>query len=435
MSARTKYGALLAAMVAAAGFGGASALSASSAAPVITGFTPTHGIVGAKVTITGSNLTGAQVQFNGVTATKVTVNSAGTQIVVLVPPETMDGPGPIGVITNGGTVASKGIFTVNPPTGATPVSGRAGSQKPKIASFAPLTAKAGAKVIIKGSYLGGALSVSFGTVKARYTIPSPTEIVATVPTGAKSGAVTVATSLGVTSSTVHFTAVAAAKAAKKPWVVTVTAGKPSELAFKLSKLSLIPAGVVTFKVTNSGVLTHDFKVCTKPTKSSKANSCVGKETPMLKHGKSATLTLTLKKGAYEFLCTVPGHASAGMKGLMGIGVTITPATTTTTTTGPLTGGGTTTTHTSGTTTTAALIGDPAAGATVFQQAGCGSCHTMAAAGSTGTSGPNLDSLGADQPTIVQQVTNGGEGMPAFSPQFSGTQINNVAAYVYQSTHH
>jgi mono/diheme cytochrome c family protein len=33
------------------------------------------------------------------------------------------------------------------------------------------------------------------------------------------------------------------------------------------------------------------------------------------------------------------------------------------------------------------------------------------------------------------VTNGGEGMPAFSPQFTGTQINNVAAYVYQSTHH
>jgi mono/diheme cytochrome c family protein len=122
-----------------------------------------------------------------------------------------------------------------------------------------------------------------------------------------------------------------------------------------------------------------------------------------------------------------------MKGLVGIGVTITAKPPTTTV--PLTGGGTTTTSTSHTTTSAALIGDPAAGATVFQSAGCGSCHTMAAAGSTGTSGPNLDSLGADQPTIVQQVTNGGEGMPAFSPQYSATQINNVAAYVYQSTHH
>jgi hypothetical protein len=48
--------------------------------------------------------------------------------------------------------------------------------------------------------------------------------------------------------------VSAAKAA----VVTVTAGKPSELAFKLSKSSLIAAGPVTFEVTNKGVLTHDF---------------------------------------------------------------------------------------------------------------------------------------------------------------------------------
>jgi uncharacterized cupredoxin-like copper-binding protein len=412
----------------------ASAMSAATAAPVITTFTPTHGIVGAKITISGHSFTGAQVQFNGVTATAVTTNAAGTKIVAVVPPETLNGPGPIGVITPGGTAESAASFTVNPPTGATAVSGKAASEKPRITSVSPLTAKAGTKVVIRGSYLGGAFSVSFGHVKALYTIPSASEIIATVPAKAQSGAVTVATSLGVSSSSSRFTAVASA--VTKPAIVTVTAGKPSELAFKLSKVSLVAVGAVTFKVTNAGSIAHDFKICTKPVKSATANSCVGKVTPLLAHGKSATLTVTLKKGAYEFLCTVPGHAGAGMKGLVGVGVTITTTKTPTTTTTPvLTGGGTTSTSTSHTTTTTTLVGDPVAGATVWNQAGCGQCHTMAAAGSTGTAGPNLDSLGADQPTIVQQVTNGGEGMPAFSPQFTGTQINNVAAYVYQSTHH
>ncbi|HWB23507.1 MAG TPA: plastocyanin/azurin family copper-binding protein, partial [Gaiellaceae bacterium] len=130
----------------------------------------------------------------------------------------------------------------------------------------------------------------------------------------------------------------------KATVITVTAGKPSELGFKLSKSSNIAAGSVTFKVTNSGTLSHDFKICTKAVTSSKANSCTGPVTPMLAKGKSATLTVTLKKGEYEFLCTVPGHASAGMKGLIGVGQAVTAAATTTTTAalGTSSGGKTTT---------------------------------------------------------------------------------------------
>jgi uncharacterized cupredoxin-like copper-binding protein len=79
--------------------------------------------------------------------------------------------------------------------------------------------------------------------------------------------------------------------------INVTAG---DLWFKLSAKSA-PAGSVTFKVTNSGQLQHDFKIG-------------GKKTPLLSHGKSATLTVTLKKGSYPYLCTVPGHAAGGMKG-------------------------------------------------------------------------------------------------------------------------
>jgi mono/diheme cytochrome c family protein len=38
----------------------------------------------------------------------------------------------------------------------------------------------------------------------------------------------------------------------------------------------------------------------------------------------------------------------------------------------------------------AVKGDPAAGKTVYNDNGCGGCHTFQAAGSTGAVGPNLD---------------------------------------------
>jgi len=42
----------------------------------------------------------------------------------------------------------------------------------------------------------------------------------------------------------------------------------------------------------------------------------GKKTPLLQPGKSAALVVTFKKpGKYSYLCTVPGHAAAGMKGV------------------------------------------------------------------------------------------------------------------------
>jgi uncharacterized cupredoxin-like copper-binding protein len=81
--------------------------------------------------------------------------------------------------------------------------------------------------------------------------------------------------------------------------VTVTA---TEFKFKLSKTS-VPAGKVTFTVKNAGTVGHDFKIA-------------GKKTPVISPGKSAKLTVTLKKGKAPYLCTVPGHAAAGMKGTL-----------------------------------------------------------------------------------------------------------------------
>lgn len=102
-------------------------------------------------------------------------------------------------------------------------------------------------------------------------------------------------------------------AASKATTVTVLAGKPSELAFKLSRKK-VPVGKVVFVVKNRGKLTHTFEVCSSP-KGGKKNRCAGKKTPRIRPGKTVKLTIVFKKkGTYEYLCTMPGHAAGGMKG-------------------------------------------------------------------------------------------------------------------------
>jgi mono/diheme cytochrome c family protein len=81
----------------------------------------------------------------------------------------------------------------------------------------------------------------------------------------------------------------------------------------------------------------------------------------------------------------------------------------------------------------AAPGDPVAGARVFRSAGCSSCHTLSAAGATGTVGPNLDSLKPTFEQVVAQVNAGGGAMPPFAGVLTAAQIADVAAYVSQST--
>lgn len=92
------------------------------------------------------------------------------------------------------------------------------------------------------------------------------------------------------------------------------------------------------------------------------------------------------------------------------------------------------TPTSTATSTAPVQGDAAAGKQVFTSAGCGGCHTLKAAGSSGTVGPNLDDLKPAYDRVVHQVEVGGGPMPAFKDQLSAKQIDDVSAFVYASTH-
>jgi cytochrome c553 len=56
-------------------------------------------------------------------------------------------------------------------------------------------------------------------------------------------------------------------------------------------------------------------------------------------------------------------------------------------------------------------GDAAAGEAVFASAGCGGCHTMEAAGSSGNVGPNLDDSKPDFALAFDRVSNGRGAMP------------------------
>jgi cbb3-type cytochrome c oxidase subunit III len=72
------------------------------------------------------------------------------------------------------------------------------------------------------------------------------------------------------------------------------------------------------------------------------------------------------------------------------------------------------------------------GAKIFKGAGCAGCHTLKAAGATGTVGPNLDELRPSEQIVVHQVQVGGGKMPAFKGQLTDAQIQAVANYVSSS---
>ena len=63
---------------------------------------------------------------------------------------------------------------------------------------------------------------------------------------------------------------------------------------------------------------------------------------------------------------------------------------------------------------------------------CGSCHTFGAAGIKGTVGPNLDQTQKDRAAIIQQITNGGGGMPPFKDVLSEQQIQAIADFIVKN---
>jgi uncharacterized cupredoxin-like copper-binding protein len=87
--------------------------------------------------------------------------------------------------------------------------------------------------------------------------------------------------------------------ATKSTTVTVTM---REFKFTLSR-KIVPRGTIVFKLVNKGTLGHDFKIA-------------GKKSKLVAKGRTRLFTVILTKGTKAYLCTVPGHATAGMKGTL-----------------------------------------------------------------------------------------------------------------------
>jgi hypothetical protein len=154
--------------------------------PTITSFSPTSGKAGTAVTITGTGFTGATaVAFGGATASFTVASD--TRIDAMVPVAAVTGP--ITVTTPAGTATSATAFTV----------------LPKVTSFRPTSGPPGTVVRITGTGLTGTTKVTFGGVKATFSVDGVTSITATVPAGARTGRIKVITPYGKAKSKATFT--------------------------------------------------------------------------------------------------------------------------------------------------------------------------------------------------------------------------------------
>lgn len=79
-----------------------------------------------------------------------------------------------------------------------------------------------------------------------------------------------------------------------------------EFKILLPALKSIPAGKVTFVVTNLGKIQHDLSI-------SGPKVTGPKKTALINAGGTAKLVVTLGKGTYTLYCSVPGHRQLGMK--------------------------------------------------------------------------------------------------------------------------
>jgi cytochrome c6 len=78
-------------------------------------------------------------------------------------------------------------------------------------------------------------------------------------------------------------------------------------------------------------------------------------------------------------------------------------------------------------------GNAEEGKEIFAANGCGSCHVLEDAGSTGTVGPNLDETKPDLQLAIDRITNGASPMPAFQDTLTEQQILDVATYVVEAS--
>jgi mono/diheme cytochrome c family protein len=259
----------------------------------------------------------------------------------------------------------------------------AATAKPSITRFAPLSAKPLASITVTGKNFTAVKSVKIGGLTAKFKTASTTKITATVPSTAKSGKVAVTTAGGTATS-----------AATLKVLPTITGVSPSS-AKALASVTINGKAFVSVKTVKIAGVTATFKAVS----STKITATVPKT------AKSGKIVVT----------TAAGSATS-------------PATLTVVVSAPV------------------VVGNAAAGKSLFVST-CAACHTLKAAGAQGTLGPNLDDVPLPQATLIAAITNGGSTvmtsaevakyqttMVAYKGTLSTTQIEDIAAFVYASTH-
>ena len=167
--------------------------------PGVPTFSPSSGIVGSTVTISGSFTTAPTgVRFN-TSSLVVPTNATAAGATAVVPAGATTGP--IHVYTAAGQATSATSFTVTP------------VPAPTITSFTPTFGPTGTSVKITGTNFSGTVSgasftttgVTFNNVTATFVVNSATQITATVPTTATTGTIKVTTPGGTATSATSFT--------------------------------------------------------------------------------------------------------------------------------------------------------------------------------------------------------------------------------------
>jgi len=161
-------------------------------APIVSGFIPTSGPSGSRVTITGSGFAGATAVSLYFRPASFTVDSP-TQITATVPP---DVPGP-------------GKWRITSPSGMGQSATQYAPTSPAVNSFAPASGPVGSKVTLTGINFDGVTKVSLYFVDAAFVYNSPTSITVTVPPGVPGpGRFRVTTSRGLATSNDQFSVTA-----------------------------------------------------------------------------------------------------------------------------------------------------------------------------------------------------------------------------------
>jgi uncharacterized cupredoxin-like copper-binding protein len=78
----------------------------------------------------------------------------------------------------------------------------------------------------------------------------------------------------------------------------------TEFKFAVRPTSVKKGRAVVFRLANKGAVAHDFRIN-------------GKKSALVQPGRNGTLRVTFAKaGRFAYICTLPTHALAGMKGTL-----------------------------------------------------------------------------------------------------------------------